>query len=128
ELGMNVELINYDWATYLEKLDQPGEFEIAVSGASYLTTPSQLLVMNSDFAGGKTDDKIDELLLNMRTAEDHEAAFAYWEKLQSYLWTEYVPATKVGESYDLTITSDRVKEFNNYPAPIHPVFWNVRLE
>src|SRR5699024_9408449 len=89
EIGVNAELVNYDLATYLEKIDQPEEFEIAVSGASYLTTPSQLLIMNSDFAGGNTDDKIDDLLLKMRTAEEDDDALNYWEELQEYLWTDY---------------------------------------
>lgn len=127
-IGVNVKLTNYDWATYLSKIESPDNFDIAVSGASYLTTPSQLLVINANFAGWSDHPKIDELVDKMGSADDHDEAYKYWEELQEFLIMEYVPATKVGGYTSLTITTDKVKEFNAYPSPIQPTFWDIRLE
>lgn len=127
-IGMNVTLTNYDWATYLNKIESPDNFDIAVSGAAYLTTPSQLLVINSNFAGWSEHPKIDELLDKMRSAEDEDESFKYWEELQEFLLVDYVPATQVGGYASLTITSKKIETFNSYPSPIMPTFWDIRLK
>jgi len=127
QIDVEVELENYDWATYLEKLEVDDIWDIAISGASYQTTPSQLLVLQSNWAGWTNHPRITELLDAVRVAEDQEEAKAYWEELQEFLWVDYVPGTPVGGFSDIFATSDRIAEFNVYPSPVGPTWWNVQL-
>lgn len=101
--------------------------DIAISGASYQTTPSQLLVLQSSWAGWTDDPKITELLSNIRKSDNQDEAKLLWDELQEFLWLEYVPGTPVGGFSSIFASTDRVQEFNLYPNPVGPTWWDIRL-
>src|SRR5690625_3855844 len=51
QAGMTVELNVFDWATLLESREDPSTWDIFFTGTGYVTTPSQLLQVSSEYAG-----------------------------------------------------------------------------
>ena len=123
EIGMNVNVENYDLATFLELKTVPSEWDMLAAGTGYVTIPAQLLALNPGFAG--TDDPVaQEMLKEVRTAETPEDAYEKWEELQGYLY-DFLSTTVMGHQNDIIATSNRVKGFEPFQAPI---LWGTTVE
>ncbi|RCW76861.1 ABC transporter substrate-binding protein [Saliterribacillus persicus] len=116
QLGMNVEVENYDLATFLELKNQPSEWDMFAAGTGYVTIPAQLLALNPGFAG-LDDPTAQEMLAEVRTAETPEDAYANWDELQGYLY-DSLSTTVFGHQKDIIATSDNVQGFEPFQAPI----------
>ena len=93
------------------------------AGTGYVTIPAQLLALNPGFAG--TDDPVaQEMLKEVRTAETPEDAYEKWEELQGYLY-DFLSTTVMGHQNDIIATSNRVKGFEPFQAPI---LWGTTVE
>lgn len=126
QIGINVKLDVYDWPTLGEVHDhQPENWDAFVMGFSQVSTPSQLLSISSDFAGGVNDEKINELLKAIETAETREKALKLWEELQQYSWEEHLPVSIIGGAGGLFGASKSVKNLSVFSGPI---YWNVSLD
>lgn len=125
QLGMVINLEVYDWPTYQEQRDDPEKWDLITIGNGYVSTPSQLLPISSNWIGWADDPKIDDLLKKIRTAPSQEEAKAYWDELQGFLWNDYVPIVSFGHKSRIITTSNKVKGFEIFSGPI---VWNVSIE
>lgn len=124
QAGFNVNLEVYDWATLIGNLDDTKKWDMFITGTAFVTSPSQLLILDPNFYGGTKHPKIDELKDAIRLSTSQEEAKAHWEELQAFLWNEYVPATVFGHHGRIVVAQDYVEGLRTFPGPIP---WNTSV-
>lgn len=122
-LDVNVELEVYDWATLLDQREDPDKWDIFLSGAAIKPVPLGLLPLSSDYPGWPKDEKIDELMKEIRTSPDYEDAKASWDELQGYVWEEYLPVIVLGYYSNITAVTDEVDGYRMDSSG--PILWNT---
>ncbi|MFD1360114.1 ABC transporter substrate-binding protein [Lentibacillus salinarum] len=122
QLGMNVEVANFDFPTFLERKNDPEQWDIFITSNGYNLTPPQLLAVTSDWAGLE-DEKVTELLEKIRGAESDEEASEHWKTLQGHLY-DNLSSTVIGHYNSLVATSDKLEDFDVFEAPI---IWNTKV-
>src|SRR5699024_10917965 len=110
-IGMNVSLEVYDWPTLTEIVQESSGWHMRVNGFVFRADPTQILYLDSDYAGVAEDETVDELMKAIETAETEEEAKGKWEELQEYIWTEALPATKLGSYSHLYVLGEDVDGF-----------------
>src|SRR5699024_7631813 len=60
--GFNVNLEVYDWASYMDKRGDAESWDMAITTTAFVTSPSQLLALDPNWAGWTSDPKITELM------------------------------------------------------------------
>ena len=123
-IGVNVKLELYDWPTLLEKQNNAGVWDAVITGSSTVTTPSQLVSLSPDFAGGMHDPKMTDLLHSIETADNHEDAKKIWDELQGYAWKTHMPITILGGYNNLYGASNKVEGITTLSGPI---YWNTTV-
>ncbi|MFB4167334.1 ABC transporter substrate-binding protein [Virgibacillus sp. JSM 102003] len=123
EIGMNINLEVYDWATVIESQGDSTAYDAFITGFGINTDPTQLIFLDSKngWAGWTDSPKIDRLLDEIRGASSKEEAKAKNEELQLAAW-EYLPVLKIGDKNFLYAVSKDVKGFKDI---IGMNFWNV---
>lgn len=124
-IGMNVELEIFDWPTLVERRNDPANWDILTVGFMHDTTPSQLLFFNPEYPGWVEDEKVYDLLDQVRQAEDQEEATAYWDELQAYMWNDYVPHVMFGHTSVITAANKNLEDFRVFKGPIP---WNTKVK
>lgn len=122
--GFNVKLDVYDWATVIGNLDDTTKWNMFITGTAFVTSPSQLLVLDPNFFGGTDHPKITELKDAIRLSTTQEEAKAHWEELQAFLWDEYVPATLFGHHGRIVVAQKYVEGLQTNPGPLP---WNTSV-
>lgn len=122
QLGMKVKVENFDFPTFLEKKNDPSQWDIFITSNGYPLTPSQLLALTKDWAG-VDDSKITELVSKIREAKTDEEASQHWDELQGYLY-EYLPSTVIGHYSSLLATTDKLEGFTILD---YPIIWNTKI-
>lgn len=125
QIGINTSLEVYDWPTIVDRREDPEAWDLFVNGFPFKSDPTQLLQINPDFAGGVEDPVVSELLRAIRTAPSQDEAKDYWDELQEYAWTEFLPITKLGTFTNLYAISNDVEGFD--VGPMGSVFWNTSV-
>src|SRR5699024_933271 len=64
--GIKVDLEVYDWATLLDRRDDPSTWDLFFTGTGYPSTPVQLNAILPDYAGWTDDPKITALIKEIR--------------------------------------------------------------
>ncbi|WP_368654655.1 ABC transporter substrate-binding protein [Ornithinibacillus sp. 4-3] len=125
QLGMNVKLEVYDWPTMLDLRDNKlSEWDGFITSSTTVSTPPQLLVLSSSWAGGVNDDFVGEAMKAIETAPTIEEAHDLWDDLQLYVWEELLPAVQLGGNSTLYGSSSKVQGIETTSGPI---FWNVTV-
>lgn len=122
QLGMNVKVENFDFPTFLETKNDRSKWDIFITSNGYQLTPPQLLAVTPDWAGND-NQKIKELLGEIRGAETPEAAKAKWDELQGFLY-EYLSSTAIGQFKSILATTDKLEGLEVFEAP---VIWNTKV-
>lgn len=125
EIGMTVELEIYDWPTLTEKRNEPENWDLLTVSFRHATTPSQLLYFNPEYPGWVEDEKVYDLLDQLRSSEEQEEATKYWEELQEYMLSDYVPHIMFGHTSVITATSQNLEDFRVFNGPIP---WNTKVK
>ncbi|MFA1821428.1 ABC transporter substrate-binding protein [Virgibacillus oceani] len=123
-LGMNVSLEVYDWPSLTDLVDDESAWHLRVNGYTFRPNPTQMLYIQSDTAGVAQDDQADALMEEIETADTEEEARASWEELQEYIWSDYLPGTKLGRYSHLYVMADYVDGFVYSNGGI---FWNISV-
>ncbi|MFA1821430.1 ABC transporter substrate-binding protein [Virgibacillus oceani] len=125
QIGINTSLEVYDWPTIVDRREDPEAWDLFVNAFPFKSDPTQLLQINSDFAGGVEDPTVVELLHAIRTSPSQEDAQEYWNELQEYAWTEFLPITKLGTFASIYAISDDVEGFT--VGQMGPMLWNTSV-
>lgn len=122
-IGINSRLDVYDWPTLDEMESKTAEWDIEVMGISMTSTPPQLLMLSSTWAGGVNDDKITNMLKEIESSTDLDQAHQLWDELQEYAW-DYLPIINLGGGNTLYGITDKVEGLE---VPLGAVYWNVSV-
>lgn len=123
--GFKVNLEVYDWASYMDKRGDAESWDLAITTTAFVTSPSQLLALDPNWAGWTSDPKITELMDAIRLSTSQEEAKGYWDELHGFLWNEYLPMSILGHHGRIVTTRDHVKGLDTFPGPIP---WNTSVK
>lgn len=121
QLGMNVEIEVYDYATLLDRREDPENWDLYIASFVDPSTPVEMTYFKQDYVNGPEDEKTVELLNAIQTAPSLEEASELWNELHGYLW-EYLTVVKMGEGMKLAVTTNKVEGFEFFDGPI---LWNT---
>ena len=124
-IGVNVKLDVVDWPAYLIESKDPKAYDAFITGFAEWTAPAQIAYLNPAWNGWSDDEHLAHLMENCAHATTPQDAKRYWEEVQSYCWSDYVPVSKFGNRYTYNIASSRVKGLIFFEGP-H--MWNVTVE
>ena len=80
--------------------------------------------LSADYAGWSDDEHLQELMLQMTTAATKEAAFAAWEEIQYYCYSDYCPILMMGHFHQAAACTNRLTGYNVF---LTTNFWNAKL-
>ncbi|HLR75464.1 MAG TPA: ABC transporter substrate-binding protein [Virgibacillus sp.] len=125
QIGMNAELVVYDWPTMLDKRENELDaWDVFITSSSTVSTPPQLLALSPTWAGGVNDDHVGDLMEQIEKAPSIEEAQELWDELQLYAWEELLPVINFGGYHSLYAHSTNVSGITTTSGPI---FWNVTV-
>ncbi|MDR0708540.1 MAG: ABC transporter substrate-binding protein, partial [Spirochaetaceae bacterium] len=122
QAGFTVNLVSYDFPTWLKTKSDLSTWDIFVASTGYQLTPPQLLVVTPDWAGLQ-NDTVSNGLRAIRSAPDTGTAKQEWDKIQKFIY-DYAAATSVGHYISSVGTKKTIEGFESFLAP---VLWNARL-
>lgn len=122
QIGMNVELEVYDWPTLTDLVKDDSAWHMRVNGFTFQADPTTMLYLDSAYSGVAEDEQLISGMKGIEMAETEEEARAVWEELQEYIWTDFLPATKLGSYSHLYVLAEDVEGFVYSNGSI---YWNV---
>lgn len=122
QIGMNVELEVYDWPTLTELVKDDSAWHMRVNGFTFKADPTQILYLDSSYNGVREDEQLAAGMKAIEVAETEEEAAAAWEELQAYIWTDFLPMTKLGSYSHLYVLGEDVEGFVYSNGSL---YWNV---
>ncbi len=123
EAGFKVNLVVTDWATILQRRQNPDQWEAFVTGHGVVPEPSSITIFNPSYPGWwDTPDKRAALQAFV-TESDPVKRVPLWRQLQAQFYID-VPTVKIGAGF--TMFGAR-KQMTGYYPGIWPAFWNTKL-
>jgi peptide/nickel transport system substrate-binding protein len=122
QAGFTVNLVSYDFPTWLNTKSDLGTWDIFVASTGYQLTPPQLLVVTPDWAGLR-NDTVSNGLKAIRSAGNPETAKQEWAKVLQFIY-DYAAATSIGH---YTSSVGAKKTIEGFECFLAPVMWNARL-
>ncbi|PLR95970.1 ABC transporter substrate-binding protein [Bacillus sp. T33-2] len=110
KIGMKVKLDVYDWATVLQKRNDPNAYDIFVTGFPTEPIPAKYVFLDSvtQWPGWTNSPEMDELLDKINTASSQEEAKKYFDELQEEFYN-YLPIIKFGNKTTITSTRSNIE-------------------
>lgn len=123
EAGFKVDMQVLDWATLLQRRNDPAQWEMFVTSGPILPDPTLFSPFNPNYAGWWDTPAKRQALEAYVTAPDNTARLAAWRTLHALYYSE-VPGIMIGHFALLYGISNKLQGFT--PAQ-PPAFWNVSL-
>lgn len=120
QAGFDVEVKESDFATFMERRADPGQYDLFITSNSYNPLPVQLSVLNPTWAGLDAPE-VTEGVARIRGAETPEEAKAAWDELQGFVY-EHGAATVLGHYTGLYAVGSDVDGFDYLR---YPFYWNA---
>lgn len=126
EVGFSIDLVSYEWATYLEKWQDPENWHLVIVGWSTRFSPNELgmLVLGESSSGFYESERWEELLVKWGEAEIGEEREEILGEMNRLVWEE-LPFLKVANVTSLQIQTNSL---TGHEAWIGPRFWNMWKE
>ncbi|MFS0861969.1 ABC transporter substrate-binding protein [Fredinandcohnia sp. 179-A 10B2 NHS] len=123
EVGFKVELVPYEWATYLEKWADPANWDLVVIGWSTRFAPSELgmLAFGTQSSGWYESERWADLLTRWGNAVESDEKKEILGEMNQTVYDE-LPFVKIANETLLDIKTDKVKDYENW---VGPRFWNT---
>lgn len=122
KIGMDVDLEVYDWPTLTELVKDDSAWHMRVNGFTFKADPTQILYLDSSYNGVRDDEQLEAGMKAIEVAETEEEAREAWESLQEYVWTDFLPMTKLGSYSHLYVLAEDVEGFVYSNGSL---YWNV---
>jgi len=121
DIGIKVEVVTMDWASVLEKRNDPGIWEGFITFHGFVPEPALFTILNPSYAGWWDTPAKRAALEKFNSIMDPAARAKAWSDVQK-LFLEEAPTIQIGEYYGLLGVSKKVTGFKSLPlAP----YWNV---
>lgn len=124
KIGITFELNVTDRTTMTELRNDETKYDAYFTTFSSVAVPSLRNFLSADYAGWSDDDHLQEMMLEMTTAANKEAAFATWEKIQEYCYSDYCPILMMGHFHQAAACTNRLTGYNVF---LTTNFWNAKL-
>lgn len=124
-IGMEVDLEVYDWPTLTDLVKEDEGWHMRVNGFTFKADPTQILYLDPNYAGMIEDETTLDSIKTIENSEDEEEARAEWESLQEYLWSDFLPVTKLGSYSHLYVLGENI---NGFVYSHGGQFWNVSVD
>lgn len=126
EVGFAVELVSYEWATYLEKWGDPTNWDLVVIGWSTRFSPSELgmLIQDTSGSGWYNSERWGDQLDDWGTAETTEQKQKVLAEMNQTV-NEELPFIKVANETSFDIKSDKIKDYDSW---VGQRFWNTWMD
>ncbi|MBA2174826.1 hypothetical protein H0266_07970 [Halobacillus locisalis] len=118
EVGFNVNLESFEWATYLDKWGKASNWDIVVIGWSPFFSPNQagMVSQDSNSSGWYNSPEWQQLISDWATAGTEEEKDQILAELNATLYEER-PFEKVANVSNLDVRSTSVKSYNSWYGP-----------
>ncbi|WP_368653178.1 ABC transporter substrate-binding protein [Ornithinibacillus sp. 4-3] len=125
QIGVNLELEVYEWATVIDKQSDPSAYDMTITGWGIRPTPIQYPFLDSraEWAGWSNSAEIDGYIDAIQASENQEEAKAIMIDLQEEFWN-YLPIIKVGNKMDIAAVRTEV---SGYDTTVGPILWNISI-
>lgn len=124
EAGFKVDLQVLDWATLVQRRNDPKQWDALFTYHTFVPEPSLLTIMNPAYAGWWETPEKTAALDAFNSDANPSTRAVLWGNLQDVFFKQ-APTLKIGEFYSLAAASQKVDGLN--PAP-WPYFWNVSVK
>lgn len=126
QIGMNIELVAYDWATFLDKWQDPTNWDLETVGWSTRFSPNELgmLVLDSSSSGWYESDQWHDLTTDWNLATDETTRQDILSQMNQTIYEE-LPFIKISNVSTLDIKSNQLKADHDW---VGQRFWNSWLE
>ncbi|WP_313428649.1 ABC transporter substrate-binding protein [Siminovitchia terrae] len=121
QMGINAEVEVYDWPTFVDKRDDPDNYDITIIPNTAKPEPSSLAFMRSDFTGWTDSEELNAILEEFRRAPSLEDAPKKYNDLQAW-FIDYIPIIKIGDINSIYASRDNISEIEYVDGAI---YWNV---
>ena len=125
EVGMNIDLQVVDWATLVQRRNNPQMYDVFSTGMAFVPDPTQHPYLRCDWPGWTCEEEITKRLDAIRREADQKKRLAIWEEIHN-LFYERVPALRYGDIFAFRAMQANVKGFNE--NMVFPRFHNVWLD
>lgn len=125
-VGINAKVDEFDWATLLDRRNDPDAWDILLTGWDTAITPRQYTFLHSktEWPGWTNNPEIDQILADMNTANTGDKLRELNEELHEQLWN-YLPVINLGSYSKVTGINEKVIGYRDY---LGPVLWNISKE
>jgi peptide/nickel transport system substrate-binding protein len=123
EAGFKIDLVVTDWATILQRRQNPDQWEAFVTGHGVVPEPSSITIFNPSYPGWWDTPEKHALLDAFTTESEPAKRVPLWHKLQAQFYID-APTVKIGAGYT---TFGASKKMSGYYPGIWPAFWNTGL-
>ncbi len=110
-----------DWASVLEKRNDPGIWEGFITFHGFVPEPALFNIVNSAYAGWWDTPAKNTAFARFNSTIDPAERAKAWAEVQK-LFLDAAPTIQIGEYYSLLATSKKVARYQ--PIPSAP-YWNV---
>ncbi|WP_158735665.1 ABC transporter substrate-binding protein [Alteribacillus sp. YIM 98480] len=122
--GFNVEIQTYEWATYLENVEDPDNFDLFVTGFPVANDVSSLLWTSPSFPGWWESERMEEINEEwLESSHDPEVREKLLVELNELLY-EDVPLLKIVNEVGLEVGSPQLQDYKPW---LSMRFWNVGI-
>lgn len=123
EVGFVVELLSYEWATYLEKWEDPDNWDLVVVGWSTRFSPNELGMLNIGKAssGFYESEQWENLIDEWSHATSEADKQNVLAKMNETVWDE-LPFIKLVNETTLDIMNDNIQDYESW---VGQRFWNT---
>jgi peptide/nickel transport system substrate-binding protein len=124
DIGINVEMQVFDFATFLEVLGERQEWDISIMSFAFRVDPVQNPMMRCEWGGAWCSDEKNELVDRLYAEVEFEDRYEAWEQIQQLMYEE-VAGVKVADSVSLIARSTRLQNLGL--VQLAPAYWNAYL-
>lgn len=126
DLGINVQLNVVDWATYLTQAKDADAYDAFITSFQLRPMPGAVTFLSPTWNGWSDDSKVVSAIEGINRNPDAAAAKKDWDSIQEYMWSEYLPVSKLGDINYYDVSSAKTQGFDTSNGASHA--WNMTVE
>jgi len=124
KIGLTLDINVTDRTTMTSLRNDETVYEAYFTTFSSVAVPSLRNFLSADYAGWSDDEHLQDLMLQMTTAATKDEAFAAWEEIQYYCYSDYCPILMMGHFHQAAACKNTLTGYNVF---LTTNFWNAKL-